>query len=559
MAKNLKFTTILTALTAILILALSVIYFSPVSVQAEKGESSVILDDNSLFDLYSENLFYTRGNSLYLLTSQSSYCYENAFDLPLLSFAVTGTNIYAVCGTNEGNNSVFVFDYNSNGITNKQKLVLTGINEELQGTIFMVNRSGDTIYFLRSGSVYELTQNSQARLAFTVTNSILESTNNFCVQNNVLYILKNENVYKINNLEGTSELGAPILEKVNSLTYYDNTIAVVKDSQILYKNSETQWTAMTSATPMDFKQLKIFGNTLYGMSDTAIKKYIIRADYSLEFNRIYDNEIYENPTEYTIIKFAYANECRLFVSPKNLEVKATIAKNSKVLVLSETDDYYYVIYNNIYGFIDKDSLTLMDGNTTTALGEHAQPLHDKTVIYQYPYSTSTKLMTIDVTDIVTIRSNVAEKNGVMESDYYYVSFTTSSGELVNGYVLASYLASYTDYKAPTARKTARIQVDTVGTTAKAYILPDDTSSLLYYLNDGDEVGLLEDFNKDSEWTKILVNNQTCYIKTANLVYKSLTKMQITLIIICSLLVVSTVITVCVLHARKTMLKKQSFN
>lgn len=559
MAKNSKFTTTLTALTAILILALSVIYFLPFTVQAEGVDSSVILDENSLFDIYSENLFYTRGNSLYLLTANASYCYENAFDLPLLSFAVTSSKIYAVCGTNEGNNSILVFDYNSSGITNKQKITFNEVDAALQGNIFMVSRSGDTIYFLRSSSVYELKSDSSLGLAFTVSSPILENTKDFCIQNNTLYILKNDNIYMINNVEGTSELGTPILEKVNSLTYYDKTIAVVKDSQILYRDSDNQWVAMTSATPLDFKQLHIYGNTLFGLSDTAIKKYIIRADYSLEFNRIYDNEIYENPTEYTIIKFAYANECKLYVSPKNLEVKATIAKNSKILVLSETEDYYYVIHNNIFGFVNKDSLTLMDGNTTTALGEHAQPLHDNTVIYKYPYSTSTQLMTIEVTDIVIIRSNVAERNGVMESDYYYVSFTTSSGELVNGYVLASYLASYTDYKAPTARKTARIQVDNVGTTAKAYILPDETSSLLYSLNDGDEVGLLEDFNKDSEWTKILVNNQTCYIKTANLVYKSLTKMQITLIIICSLLVVSTVVTVCVLHARKKILKKQSFN
>lgn len=557
MAEKSKFTTILATMAIIILIALCILCSLPELALAEDNNSSVILSADSLFDTYSDNLVYSKESSLYLITPTASFCFENAFNKPLLSLTVTNKNIYAICGDTDNANVVLSFDYNSSTISNKRELSFTNISN--QADIFMVTRSGDAVYLMSPSAVYKLNTSDPLEISYVVNSNILAETKDFCVQNQVLYVLKDNNLYSIATINGADTLGDPILTSVAAMSYYDNTVAVVKDSQIQYKTVENAWRTMSSPTAMEFKQLQIFGNTLYGMTDTAIKKYIILSDHSLEFNRIYDNEIYVNPSEYTILQFAYSNECKLYVSPKNLEVKAQLSKNTKVLVLNETDNYYYVYYNNLFGFIGKDNLTLMQSNATTTLGQFAQPLHDSTVIYKYPYSTSPQLQTIEVTDIVTVIDNVAERNGIMESDYYYVSYTNANGDLVKGYVLATYLASYTDYKAPTARKTAKVQVDAVGTTAKAYLLPDETSSILYSLSDGDEVGLLEDFNSSSEWTKVLINNQTCYIKTSNLVYKALTKMQITLIIICSLLAVSTIVTICVLHARKAILKKQSIN
>ena len=84
----------------------------------------------------------------------------------------------------------------------------------------------------------------------------------------------------------------------------------------------------------------------------------------------------------------------------------------------------------------------------------------------------------------------------------------------------------------------------LGGIINVYLLPDEESEILGTLTDGDKITLAQEkLDGDSEWTKIVYKDMVGYVKTANLISKGITPLQITLIVVFAVVIVATAIVI----------------
>ncbi len=293
------------------------------------------------------------------------------------------------------------------------------------------------------------------------------------------------------------------------------------------------------------------------------QRAIIQYSYngsSCEYYNKFNNSEYVHPTNFDLLYVAKATaSSNVYSSPRNLQVISNISTNEYFMVLcsvnsEESGNYFYVVRKDgTMGYIKSNSeFTQIQANkdvTTLKIGLYAQPLFPNTKIYKYPYSESEVLSDTTIYDELIVIDNVAQEGETQVWDYYTVSFV-KDGSIQTGYVKASEVSPYTSLKAPSILSTVKISSGAIGAVVYLYALPSETSAQVAQLIDGEELDLAEEYNKDSEWTKVVYKDKYAYVKTAQIEPKGLTPVQITLIVVSVVVVAVSVVMIIILRKKR---------
>ena len=242
-----------------------------------------------------------------------------------------------------------------------------------------------------------------------------------------------------------------------------------------------------------------------------------------------------------------------------MEVISNISTNEYFMVLcsvnsEESGDYYYIVRKDgTMGYIKSNAaFERINPNTditTLKIGLYAQPLFPNTKIYKYPYSESEVLSDTTIYDELIVIDNVAQEGETQVWDYYTVSFV-KDGNIQTGYVKASEVSPYTSLKAPSILSTVKISSGAIGAVVYLYALPSETSAQVAQLIDGEELDLAEEYNKDSEWTKVVYKDKYAYVKTSQIEQKGLTPVQITLIVVSVVVFAVSIVMIIILRKKR---------
>ena len=431
------------------------------------------------------DLLYSDGENLYCAVSASSHYGDDALF---------------------GNDSLFSGTYGKSGWNWTTNLDLSC------ATDFIV--ADGNIVYIADSSLYETEDENYSSPALRL-NSL--KCNSIAYHNGVIYVSASDGIYKVN----------PSGYSFKSLTSdtFDGRIRILGGDGVTYLLAQD-------------------------VSGKCIKQYVINGSsyesVSLTYFNVFDGVIYQDPTTYDLVRVGKATrDTQAYFSPKNLKTEFSLTSGEYVLALAKQDGYYYV--RNEAGdvaYVKESDLTLLSASEDTAVGKYGQAMHDNTSVYLYPYESDDVVATVDIDDLLIVVDNVANDGGNHVWGWYKVCIVGEDGTLTYGYLQKEYLSKYTNFKLPSFSTDATVSAGSLGGIINVYLLPDEESEVLGSLTDGDKITLAQEkLDSSEEWTKIVYNDMVGYVKTANLITKGITPLQITLIVVFSVVIVATAIVI----------------
>lgn len=563
---------------------------------AVADEIKIYPDDTSSYAAYGKAIAYTTDDHEIVLSVEgASFTLTSAFEGTAKSIAMNGSHIFLISAEQTGNkenvsftaygytldpvcikagaNALGLFDNVSDeDIRNNEYLV----NEEVRNNMVMggfdyVYVSGDYVYCMaRAESPYpEGSSVSDCLFAGNLATKQCDeavinmkdfstSTDFVVADNATVYYNSGNKLYstaaKKNNPE--SALVLDTLE-IHSIAYANGLVyALSADGIYAIDVEQHKSKALLSETfDGDIRILKDGDVTYLLAQDKAgkcIRQYVCGGSSlesaSLTYHNVFDGVIYENPSEFTLLKVGKTGAATdVYFSPKNHKIEYTLEEGDYVLALALQDGYYYVRNaEGKLGYVDEGKLTVfLEASSETDIGKYAQALTDGTAIYKYPYVSNDVVATVDIDDVIIVIDNVATDDGVQVWGWYKVCIVGEDNSLTYGYVQQKgYVSAYTNLKPPSFAQDATVSAGSLGGIINVYLLPDEESEVLGTLTDGDKVSLnQEKLDASSEWTKIVYNDMVGYVKTENLITEGITPLQITLIVVFAVVIVATAIVV----------------
>lgn len=558
----------------ILLLAIVLVpIFNPQKTYAENTDLVIDLDSESKFDIFNGILAYTSGTSLYIAKDNTILSKNKAFEGKCLDIAINGESVLLLYEHNSSTNLKY-FKYTDTQIEDKSGLIGSDIANKKPIAALSTDQVG-AIYFISQkkanyASVYKFVEstennesgNSYNEYEFSSANKI----NDFCFdlkntpEIRTPYIISNGKVMFGTSADAPFETidfinNATALSINNDKVYVNTQDGKLYELELKIKNQvDPKYTLANSG-----KSIVADGEYLYALHNLAIVKYALNT--TLDRICTFDNSQFVHPTNFDILNVHRANETlKVYSSPKNLQVKSTINANDNILILSKyfyeptgTEYYYVCTKDNELGYIlSSAAITKINANSDVAslpIGLYAQGLHESTVIYKYPFSTSDELIKVDRFSQLVVIDNVAEVDSSHIWDYYKVSFV-KDGEILTGYVKSTDVSPYCQLKAPQILKNVKTTTASVGETIKVYALPSEEALVVGNLVDGVTLKLAEEYNENSEWTKVIYKDAFAYVKTNTIQKEGLTTLQITIIVICCIVFISSLIMVLIIVRRR---------
>lgn len=586
-----KKSAIVLTLTILLLAVAVTIGFANDKVAAAE-EIKIYPDSTSSYAAYGNAIAYTtEKNELVLAAEGASFTLKDAYAGKSRSIAMNGDYIFllsVVHGESKETVSFTAFPYTLDPVsvasgTNALGLFSNVTGEEIADNEFFVNEKTsngltmggyDFIYIDSSDKIYcmaraeqpysggvpaadcvffgDLTTMQWNRQGISLKN--FSSSADFFVVKETIYFNAGGKLYTTSTSTGAeSNLQLGDLN-VSSLAYADGIVYALADDGIYAVNPA----GFTYKKLLDEKfdgKLRIMevDDTTYLLAQSVenknIKQYICKGtfdDATLEYFNVFDGIIYQDPTEFSLLRVGKANaEINAYFSPKNLKIEYSLEQGDYVLALAKQDGFYYV--RNEEGnvaYVKESELTLLNASETTDIGKYAQALHDGTSVYVYPYVSDDVAATVTLDDILVIVDNVAVDGDTQVWGWYHVCIIGEDGTLTYGYLQKEYASKYTNFNLPSFSKDATVSAESLGGIINVYLLPDEESEVLGTLTDGDKITLAQDkLDTDTEWTKIVYKDMVGYVRTANLITEGITPLQVTLIVVFAVVIVATAIVV----------------
>lgn len=579
--------------------ALTAVLISAPTTSAD--EIKIYPDETSQYAAYGKAIAYTTNkNELVLATEGASFTLTNAYAGKSRSIAMNGNYIFilsVVQGESVETVSFTAYPYTLDPVsvaqgTNALSLFKNVRPEEIANNEFYVNAkdtngltmggydylyiSGNTIYCMASadsaygesvaadcvffGDLETLQWNKQG-----VSLKDFSASTDFVTVGETIYFNQDGKLSSTNTSTGTQSNVQLDAIFIKSLAYANGIIYALSADGIYAIN------------PAGFAYKKLIGDTFDGkirileldgvtyllaqdIAGKNIKQYVCEGTFdnaALIYYNVFDGIIYQNPSEYNLLKVGkIAADTNAYFSPKNLKVEYSLKAGDYVLALAAQDGFYYV--RNEEGkvaYVRESDLSLLEADTNADIGKYAQALHDGTNIYLYPYVSDEIVATVGIDELLIVVDNVASDNGTHVWGWYKICMVGEDGSLTYGYIQKEYASKYTNFKLPSFSTDATVSAESLGGIINVYLLPDEKSEVLGNLTDGDKITLAQEkLDTSSEWTKIVYKDMVGYVKTSNLITEGITPLQITLIVVFSVVIVATAIVV-VLVVKKRKAQK----
>lgn len=583
-----KSATAITLCILVLTLVLTVTFSVPTAVA---DEIKIYPDETSSYAAYGNAVAYTAGNKLYVSSEQGQSA-GVSYKGVCLSIAMNGQYVFML--TSEANEassyvSFLAYAYSTDPLAvqpAQNALKLFGVSDEdIANNKFLVNETviggvtmggydllyidDDYVYCMsRSDSVNpdgtlpndciyfgDLTTMQWNRNGITVKDFATATDFVVCRDKNTLYFNSQGKLYCTDDASMQPDSILCCDKTVLSLAYADGLLYILSDDGIYAVDTTDYSYKQVLAETFDGKIRTLNGDgvTYLLVQDKAgksVSQYICSgsdiSDAKLEYYSIFDGVVYNDPSTYDLIKVGKCTtDTDAYFSPKNRKTEFSLKAGEYVLALAKQDGYYYV--RNTDGktaYVQENELTLLEASSETAVGKYAQALHDNTNVYLYPYISDDIVATVNVDDLLIVVDNVATDGDKQVWGWYKVCLVSEDGTMTYGYVQSDYASKYTNFKLPSFSTDATVSAGSLGGIINVYLLPDESSEVLGTLTDGDKITLAQEkLDTSSEWTKIVYKDMVGYVKTANLITESITPLQITLIVVFSVVIVATAIVV----------------
>lgn len=568
--------------------------------KAVADEIKIYPDDTTQYAAYGDAIAYTAENKLFISTEKgvSAGVY---YDGSCMSIAMNGEYVFMLTSVSKesGVNINFkAYKYNADELTigaPVEALSVFGVSDaDITGNKFWVNANssglggydliysdGEKIFCMVSASEHygeTLFGNDclfsgtygETGWDWTPTNLDLSCATDFIAvdKDKIIFIADNA-IYETEYVNYGGETGTQMM--LGSIEYYSlaylDGILFVTASDGIYKVDTTDYSsAKVSDDVFDGKIRILKGEDAtyllaQSVTDKCVKQYVINgsayADVTLTYYNVFDGVVYQDPQTYDVLKVGKATAAtNAYYSPKNLKTEFSLEEGDYVLALAKQDGFYYV--RNDEGktaYVRESELSLLEASESTAIGKYAQPLHDGTNVYTYPFVSDDVVATVNIDVMLIVVDNVAQDGDNHVWGWYKVCIVGDDGTLTYGYMQAEYASKYTNFKLPSFSTDATVSAGSLGGIINVYLLPDEESEILGTLTDGDKITLAQEkLDGNSEWTKIIYKDMVGYVKTQNLISEGITPLQITLIVVFSVVIVATAIVV-VLVVKKRKAQK----
>ena len=564
-----KFLSIL--LVAFLLIAAS-FAFIPTQVYAENTSIKIDLLDDSKFDAYNDVFAYTYGTTIYVVQNDVLKPYRDAFVGECLGIEVNDKNVL-VFAKNGTSTTITYYDYDANGIKSaKTKLgtldmPISNIYGDDEGNFYLVCNFSTSInvmkVFKENTSIQNMPSAGQTiDTRYKISSYYFDKASSlYAIIENKVYVanaslpIAPDSSNKFIQIEG--------IDAAYSLSMSQNEIFVNSQNGIYKIDPATKAATKVGQAPLGTGKICYTSIKDNDYVFVCEQKAIIQYSYNgtnCEYYNKFNNSEYVHPTNFDLLYVAKATAAsNVYSSPRNLQVISNISANEYFMVLcsvnsEESGNYFYIVRKDgTMGYIKSSTeFTQIPANkdvTTLKIGLYAQPLFPNTKIYKYPYSDSEILSDTTIYDELIVLDNVAQEGENQVWDYYTVSFV-KDGAIQTGYVKASEVSPYTSLKAPAILSTVKISSGAIGAVVYLYALPSESSAQVAQLIDGEELDLAEEYNKDSEWTKVVYKDIYAYVKTSQIEPKGLTPVQITLIVVSVVVVAVSVVMVIILRKKR---------
>lgn len=418
-------------------------------------------------------------------------------------------------------NNVYFLNYENktlniikNNLTNSTVLI-SDLNINENSKLEILNNK---TYLISNNNQISLYDNDKLLTSKTLENNVDDLEIDYY---NNIYVLSNNTLTKIENNNNT-------LENETTLNYNFENISCFKvnkyNGEILCFDNNNQ----------NFIKIK---------SNNFVNDLI-------NFEHLFNSNNFE-PTSTIINSGVILKDCYISNFPYNTEIKQQLNKNTKVFVLGEFENSYYIMINNNntidYGYIAKDNLQINKPqinepqkvvviNKIIKLYKLPTILHDEDV--SFAYSTAKLNEQLNVVNF--------ELTSIDNSDYYAVK--TNDNKIL--YVNASDVTLYGSVDIlPLPDLNAEI-ITTNNEVIKLLSAPDENSSIIMELNNKQKI-YVENFDANKQYTYITIITddkqeisgyvETKYIKLNSTINPGLTSALIVLGVAFVILIISIII------------------
>ena len=566
----------------VLALVLTVTFSAPTAVA---DEIKIYPDETSSYAAYGDAIAYTAGNKLYISTEQGQSAGVN-YKGVCLSIAMNGQYVFLL--TSEANEtssdiSFLAYPYTTEPLAlqpAQNALKLFGISDEdIANNKYWVNQTsaglggydlmysdGEKIYCMVSASLPygdDALYGNDSLFIGTYgsdgwewkSNLDLSCAVDFVVTGNDVIYITDSALYEIDKENYSHPTQKLSFEKCVSVAFADGLLYLSADDGIYAVDTSDYSCKLVLDQPSDGKIRALAGDgvTYLLVQDKAgksVSQYICGgsdlSSATLEYYSIFDGVVYEDPSTYDLLKVGKCTtDTKAYFSPKNRKTEFTLEEGEYVLALAKQDGYYYVRNTDgMTAYVQENDLALLEASSETAVGKYAQALHDNTNVYLYPYISDDIVATVNIDDLLIVVDNVATDGNQQVWGWYKVCLVGEDGSMTYGYIQSDYASKYTNFKLPSFSTDATVSAGSLGGIINVHLLPDENSEVLGTLTDGDKITLAQEkLDTSSEWTKIVYKDMVGYVRTSDLITEGMTPLQITLIVVFSVVIVATAIVV----------------
>ena len=533
-----------------------------------QNESLVVdLNETSKFDVYNDIFAFTFDNSLYIADDDKIYPFPNAFTGNCIGLVINDKNIL-VLAKDASTYTIYYFDYDDHGIKSAQSklgilstLTVTKLFKDEQANFYFAWNYSTDISFI---SPFKENLSDIASISGTeVGTSYQVQEYAYHKDSGYVYALIGGEIYRANfpsvidikPSSGNEFVKVTTISNASSISCFGTEVFANTTSGIFKFDISTLDASASLAATAGTGKIVVSEiesqKYVFICENNAITQYLYDGTTCSYFNK-FNNNAYVAPTTFDLLYVAKltSTNCKMYTSPRNMQEKSSLNQGDYFLVLTRVENadsgtYYYIAKaDGTTGYIkDSTEFTQVAANTdarSLKIGLYAQGLFPTTTIYKYPYPTSETLLEIEGYDELVVISNVAQDGNTQVWNYYQVSYV-KDGEIFTGYVKVTDVSPYTSLVAPTVLKTVKISTGSIGAVVYLYALPSEESTQIATLTDGEELDLAEEYNKNSTWTKVIYKDTYAYVLTSQISQKGLTAVQITLIVISSIVVVVSIV------------------
>ncbi|MDD4275642.1 MAG: NHL repeat-containing protein [Clostridia bacterium] len=305
---------------------------------------------------------------------------------------------------------------------------------------------------------------------------------------------------------------------MNTLTDQSVKIYKMAYSNGVYSLDSTLNINCTSLSGMCINELT--GDIYFVSISNHSVLYLNKSLYSENFVTV-SNQNYTHPVNISdcvmlTIPPDIANVCitetLLYSTPSRVVIETVLNENTSVIILSECEDYYYIIYADtdsqsyISGYVSRDDIFVIENDTQALSFDTARVIRTTVNIYKYPFiSSSLIVQSVNKNTVLNLNSNVRNYSDLSGLKFYEVVLDDGIGYIERTQVIDSTIISPQD----TAITNAYIKLSDEITGLAVYKTEGDLLSAIsgLTLSNNTRVYITTNFNALNTWTEIIYSDE----------------------------------------------------